>query len=81
MNPKLEDRLIFWLFLAPVLFAFFMVIVIPFFMGAYYSFTDWSASARTGAGLQAETRHAGDLLELVFKVQHQLQHALTQVGG
>jgi len=35
-----------------VLFAFAMVIVVPFFMGIYYSLTDWSASARTGAGLQ-----------------------------
>lgn len=52
MHNRFEHRFIFWLFLAPVLFAFFMVIVIPFFMGAYYSFTDWSASARAGAGLR-----------------------------
>jgi raffinose/stachyose/melibiose transport system permease protein len=52
MHNRFEHRFIFWLFLAPVLFAFFMVIVIPFFMGAYYSFTDWSATARAGAGLR-----------------------------
>ena len=51
MENKLERRIIFWLFLAPVLFAFAMVIVIPFLIGIYYSLTDWSASARTGAGL------------------------------
>jgi raffinose/stachyose/melibiose transport system permease protein len=37
---------VFWLFLAPVLFAFLVVIVIPFFLGVYYSFTNWSATAR-----------------------------------
>jgi raffinose/stachyose/melibiose transport system permease protein len=42
---------IFWLFLAPVLFAFLMVVIIPFFVGAFYSFTDWNATARAGAGL------------------------------
>ena len=52
MDNKLENRIVFWLFLAPVLFAFAMVIVIPFFLGTYYSLTDWSASARTGAGLK-----------------------------
>jgi raffinose/stachyose/melibiose transport system permease protein len=52
MYSKYEHKIIFWLFLAPVLFAFCMVIVIPFFLGIYYSFTDWSASARTGADLQ-----------------------------
>jgi len=36
----------FWLFLAPVLFAFIMVIVIPFGMGTFYSFTNWSSAAR-----------------------------------
>lgn len=52
MNKKREAGLVFWLFLAPVLFAFLMVMVMPFFMGAYYSFTDWSSSARAGAGTQ-----------------------------
>ncbi len=31
----------FWVFLLPALVAFFFVIVVPFFLGAYYSFTDW----------------------------------------
>jgi len=51
MSNKREHQIIFWLFLAPVILAFCMVIVIPFFLGFYYSFTDWSASARTGSGL------------------------------
>jgi len=52
MNIKRENQLVFWLFLSPVLFAFLMVMVIPFFMGTYYAFTDWTSSARVGAGTQ-----------------------------
>jgi len=48
MHNTRENRFVFWLFLAPVLFAFLMVIVIPFFLGIFYSFTDWSSSARAG---------------------------------
>ncbi|GGB08208.1 sugar ABC transporter permease [Macrococcus hajekii] len=32
----------FWLFLMPVLVALFMVIIIPFIYGIYYSFTNWN---------------------------------------
>ena len=43
---------LFWAFLAPVLIAFLMVIVIPFCIGVLYSFTDWNATARAGQGLR-----------------------------
>ena len=49
---KSRHPAIFWLFLAPVLFAFIVVIVIPFFLGAYYSFTNWSATAGAGGPLK-----------------------------
>ncbi len=52
MKRERENNLIFWLFLAPVLFAFLMVIVIPFFMGIFYSFTNWSSSARVDNALR-----------------------------
>lgn len=52
MNSKQESSLIFWLFLAPVLIAFLMVIVVPFFLGFFYSFTNWSSSARAGVELE-----------------------------
>ena len=52
MKRKDSHPLVFWLFLAPVLFAFVMVIVIPFFLGVYYSFTNWSSSARAGNALR-----------------------------
>jgi len=37
----------FFIFLFPALFAFLMVIVIPFFMGIFYSFTNWNAITGT----------------------------------
>ncbi|MEM9424601.1 MAG: sugar ABC transporter permease, partial [Spirochaetota bacterium] len=37
------NKLVFWGFLFPALFAFTVIIVIPFLMGLYYSTTDWSA--------------------------------------
>jgi raffinose/stachyose/melibiose transport system permease protein len=37
----------FFLFLLPAVFAFYMVIIIPFFMGIYYSFTNWNAITGT----------------------------------
>ena len=42
-----RNSLLFFLFLFPAVFAFCMVIVIPFFMGIYYSFTDWNAITGT----------------------------------
>ncbi|MHB9145212.1 MAG: carbohydrate ABC transporter permease [Symbiobacteriia bacterium] len=41
-RKSFEDRSVFWGFLAPTLFALAMVIIIPFVLGVYYSFTDWS---------------------------------------
>ena len=42
MNKQKHDP-IFWLFLAPAIIAFLMVIGIPFFMGIFYSLTDWTS--------------------------------------
>ena len=49
---KAKHPAIFWLFLAPVLLAFALVIVIPFLLGVYYSFTNWTATARLGDSLK-----------------------------
>jgi raffinose/stachyose/melibiose transport system permease protein len=40
------QRMVFWIFLFPALFSFFMVQIIPFSIGLYYSFTNWSATAQ-----------------------------------
>jgi len=45
MSKYKEGRIIFWLFLAPALFSFLLVVAIPFLMGIYYSLTDWTAIA------------------------------------
>lgn len=41
---KTNHRIVDILFLAPAIFAFVMVVLIPFFMGLYYSFTDWNGA-------------------------------------
>jgi raffinose/stachyose/melibiose transport system permease protein len=45
MGKKSKDKIVFWLFLFPALFSFVMVVIVPFFMGIYYSMTDWTAVA------------------------------------
>lgn len=49
---KAKHPPVFWLFLAPVLLAFVLVIIIPFCLGVWYSFTNWSATARVGETLR-----------------------------
>ncbi len=45
MKQQKNNRLWFWLFLAPAFLSFIIVVIIPFFMGIYYSLTDWTAVA------------------------------------
>ncbi len=45
MKKKVKDKIVFWSFLAPALLCFGIVVIIPFFMGVYYSMTDWTAIA------------------------------------
>ena len=47
IKSKPKHTPIFFLFLLPSVFAFIMVIIIPFIMGIYYSFTDWNAMTGT----------------------------------
>jgi raffinose/stachyose/melibiose transport system permease protein len=43
-HGRSKNNLVFFLFLLPSLLAFCLAIVIPFLMGIYYSFTDWTAT-------------------------------------
>ena len=54
MSSKAKRKLTEALFLFPTLFAFIMVIIIPFLYGIYYSFTDWqgTGAATTWVGLE-----------------------------
>lgn len=40
-SKKFQDRFWFWLFLLPVTIPFLLMVITPFIMGIYYSFTDW----------------------------------------
>lgn len=42
LGKKAYERLWFWLFLAPALGAFAIMVWVPFFMGVYFSMTDWT---------------------------------------
>lgn len=47
VGERNRHSLLFFAFVLPSVFAFTMVIIIPFFMGLYYSFTDWNAITGT----------------------------------
>ena len=44
MTSKQKRKLTEFLFLVPTVFAFIMVIIIPFIYGIFYSFTDWQGT-------------------------------------
>ncbi|WP_294392449.1 carbohydrate ABC transporter permease [uncultured Clostridium sp.] len=44
MTKTSRDNKDFWMFVGPCLFAFIMVVVIPFFIGIYYTFTNWNGA-------------------------------------
>ena len=44
MSKRSRDNRDFWMIVGPCLFALFMVVVIPFFMGIYYTFTNWNGA-------------------------------------
>ncbi|MFR4807697.1 MAG: hypothetical protein ACLT9Y_01085 [Peptostreptococcus anaerobius] len=69
MNKKLgKNGIFFWLFLAPVLIALFMVVVIPLLYGVYYSFTNWDGiNTPQFAGVTNYIQLLGDkVLEILF---------------
>ena len=44
MKNKHKTNKDFWLFIAPSLFALIMVVLIPFIIGIYYTFTNWNGA-------------------------------------
>ena len=44
MSSKAKRKLTDFLFLLPTLLAFVLVIIVPFILGIYYSFTDWQGT-------------------------------------
>lgn len=45
-GKKTQDKIWFWVFLLPVLIPFLLMVITPFFLGIYYSFTNWSGGLR-----------------------------------
>jgi len=44
MSKKSKDSRDFWIFVGPALFAITMVVIIPFIIGIYYTFTNWNGA-------------------------------------
>lgn len=44
MKKKSRDNKEFWIFVGPALFAITMVVIIPFMIGIYYTFTNWNGA-------------------------------------
>ena len=57
---------LFFLFLLPSVFAFIMVIIIPFFMGIYYSFTNWNAITGTVVELAGMRNYLAIMRDITF---------------
>ncbi|MGL5085774.1 MAG: carbohydrate ABC transporter permease, partial [Clostridium sp.] len=43
-NKKSRETKDFWMFVMPCLFALVMVVIIPFLIGIYYTFTNWNGA-------------------------------------
>ncbi|MCK8060469.1 MULTISPECIES: carbohydrate ABC transporter permease [unclassified Fusibacter] len=67
MNRYTKDKLIFWLFLAPALLSFLLVVIVPFFMGLYYSFTDWTAVAGETPNFLGFANYANMFSDIAFR--------------
>ena len=65
-GTKPRNDLWFFLFLFPTVFAFLMVIVIPFFMGIYYSFTNWNAITGTTVEWQGMFNYFAIFKDITF---------------
>jgi len=65
-GEKMQSSLLFFLFLFPSVFAFLMVIIIPFFMGIYYSFTNWNAITGTTVEWAGFKNYIAVFLDITF---------------
>jgi len=61
-----QNALWFIIFLLPSLFAFFIVIIIPFFMGIYFSFTNWNAITGTAVEWVGLKNYIAVILDITF---------------
>ena len=57
---------IFFLFLLPAVFSFVIVIVVPFIIGIYYSFTDWTQITTTTRSFVGLDNYAAIMSDITF---------------
>lgn len=67
MNRYKKGKIIFWLFLAPALLSFILVVIVPFIMGIYYSLTDWTAIAGEKANWVGLSNYKAMFQDVAFK--------------
>lgn len=67
MNRYRKDKIVFWVFLAPALGSFLLVVIIPFFMGLYYSMTDWTAIAGAKTNFVGFENYKAMFSDLAFR--------------
>lgn len=67
MNRYKKGKIIFWLFLAPALFSFILVVIVPFIMGIYYSMTDWTAIAGEKANWVGFSNYKAMFQDVAFR--------------
>lgn len=63
-NP--QEPLVFWSFVTPTLFAFAMVLIVPFLMGLFYSFTNWTGIRGNPVDWTGLTNYKNALKDLRF---------------
>ena len=66
IEKKTRESYLFFAFLFPSVFAFCMIIIIPFFMGIYYSFTDWNAITGTEISWVGLQNYIASLSDITF---------------
>ncbi|WP_420805985.1 carbohydrate ABC transporter permease [Neobacillus bataviensis] len=68
-KKKLKDAGLFALFVGPVFLAFTLIVLVPFFTGIYYSFTDWN-------GITGDIKWVGlDNFKYLFTEDKQFQQS------
>ncbi|MFJ7725177.1 carbohydrate ABC transporter permease [Neobacillus sp. NPDC097160] len=68
-RKKLKDAGLFALFVGPVFLAFTLIVLVPFFTGIYYSFTDWN-------GITGDIKWVGlDNFKYLFTEDKQFQQS------
>ena len=75
-KDRKKEKIMFWVFMAPALLAFLMVQVVPFFLGLYYSFTNWTASAQSSIDIVGLKNYIDAFKDTTFLYSTIINHDL-----